>query len=67
MSKLVLMFQGKFHFIKTINVRKKHIIVQMRSLTAEIKNNNYISSNSVIRDMKNISRGNIHSKKLVLN
>ena len=33
----------------------------MRPLTAEIK----ISSNSVIRDKKNISRGNIHGKKLV--
>ena len=38
-SKLVLMFHGKFHFIKTINVRKKNM-VQMRPLTAEIKNNN---------------------------
>ena len=56
------MFHGKFDCIKTINVRKK-IIVQMRPLTAEIKNNNYIPSNSVIR--KNISRGNIHKKKLV--
>ena len=39
MSKLVLMFHGKFHCIKAINVRKKNI-VQMRPLTAEIKNNN---------------------------
>ena len=38
MSKLALMFHGKFHCIKTINVRKKNI-VQMRPLTAEIKNN----------------------------
>ena len=60
MGKLALMFHGKFHCIKTINVRKKNI-VQMRPLTAEIK----ISSNSVIRDKKNISRGNIHGKKLV--
>ena len=57
MSKLVLMFHGKFHRIKTINVKKKNI-VQMRPLTAEIK----ISSNSVIRDKKNISRGNIREK-----
>ena len=64
MSKLVLMFHGKFHCIKTINVRKKNI-VQMRPLTAEIKNNNYIPSDSVIRDKKNIPRGNIHNKKLV--
>ena len=64
MSKLVLMFQGKFHVIKTMNVRKKHI-VHMRPLTVEIKNNNYIPSNSVIRDKKNISCGNIHNKKLV--
>ena len=33
------MFYGKFHCIKAINVRKKNI-VQMRPLTAEIKNNN---------------------------
>ena len=37
----------------------------MMSLTAEIKNNNYIPRNSVIRDKKNISRSNIHKKKLV--
>ena len=36
MSKLALMFHGKFHCIKTINIRKKNI-VQMRPLTAEIK------------------------------
>ena len=30
------MFHGKFHCIKTINVRKKNA-VQMRPLTAEIK------------------------------
>ena len=36
MSKLVLMFHGKFHCIQTINVRKK-IINQMRPLNAEIK------------------------------
>ena len=36
MSKLVLMFHGKFHCIQTINVRKKNIN-QMRPLTAEIK------------------------------
>ena len=36
MSKLALMFHGKFHCIKAINVRKKNI-VQMRPLTAEIK------------------------------
>ena len=51
MSKLVLMFHGKFNCIKTINVRKKKI-VQMRPLTAEIINNNLIASNSVIRDKK---------------
>ena len=39
MSKLALMFHGKFHCFKAINVRKKNI-VQMRPLTAEIKNNN---------------------------
>ena len=39
MSKLALMFHGKFHFIKTIDVRKKNI-VQMRPWTAEIKTNN---------------------------
>ena len=39
MSKLALVFHGKFHCIKTINVRKKNI-VQMSHLTAEIKNNN---------------------------
>ena len=39
MSKLALVFHGKFHCIKTINVRKKNI-VQMSPLTAEIKNNN---------------------------
>ena len=38
MSKLALVFHGKFHCIKTINVRKKNI-VQMRPVTAEIKNN----------------------------
>ena len=38
-SKLALIFRGKFHCIKTINVRKKNI-VQMRPLNAEIKNNN---------------------------
>ena len=62
MSKLALVFHGKFDCIKTINVKKKNI-VQMRPLTAEIKNNNEIPCNSVIR--KNISRGNIHKKKLV--
>ena len=65
MGELVLMFHGKFHCAKTINVRKKNA-VQMRPLTAEIKkNNNKIPSNSVIRNKKNISRGNIHKKKLV--
>ena len=39
MSKLALVFHGKFHCIKTINVRKKNI-VQISPLTAEIKNNN---------------------------
>ena len=53
MSKLALMFHGKFHCIKTIKVRKKNI-VQTRPLTAEIKNNNLIPNNSVIRDKKNI-------------
>ena len=53
MSKLALMFHGKFHCIKTINVRKKNI-VQIRPLTAEIKNSNLIPRNSVIRDKKNI-------------
>ena len=53
MSKLALMFHGKFHYIKAINVRKKNI-VQTRPLTDEIKNNNLIPNNSVIRDKKNI-------------
>ena len=35
----------------------------MRPLTARIKNNNQIPSNSVIRDKKNILRGNMHKKK----
>ena len=35
MSKLALMFRGKFHCIKTINVRKENT-----AQTAEIKNNN---------------------------
>jgi len=39
MSKLALMFYGKFHCFKAINVRKKNI-VQMRPSTAENKNNN---------------------------
>ena len=47
------MFHGKFHSIRTINVRKKNID-QTRPLTAEIKNNNLIPSNSVIRDKRNI-------------
>ena len=62
MSKLALMFHGKFYCIKTINVRKKNI-VQMRPSTAEIKNNNLIPSNGVIRDKNNTSRSNIHEKK----
>ena len=66
MSKLVLMFHGKFHCIKAINVRKKNI-VQMRPLTAEIKNNDLIPSNSVIRDKENILHGNIHKKKIGVN
>ena len=37
----------------------------MRPFTAEIQNNNYIPSNNVIRDKKNISRGNVHQKKFV--
>ena len=36
----------------------------MMSLTAEIKNNNLIPSNSVIRD-KNIARGNIQSPEKI--
>ena len=39
LSKVVLMFHGKFHCMKTIIVRRKNI-VQMRPLTAEIKSNN---------------------------
>ena len=66
MSKLALMFHGKFHCIKAINVRKKNI-VQMRPLTAEIENNNQIPSDSVNRDKKNILRGNIHKKKIGVN
>ena len=66
MSKLALMFHGKFHCIKAKHVRKKNI-VQIRPLTAEIKNNNLIPSNSVIRDKKNILRGNIHKKKIGVN
>ena len=64
MSKLVLMFYGKFNCIKTISVRKKKI-VETRLLTAEIINNNQILSNSVIRDKKNVSRGNIRKKKFM--
>ena len=63
MSKLVLMVHGKSYRINTINVRKKNL-VQMRPLTAEIKNNK-IPGKSVIRNKKNISRNNIHKKKLV--
>ena len=37
MSKLVLIFHGKFNCVKAINVRKKKID-QMRPLTAEIIN-----------------------------
>ena len=37
----------------------------MRPLTAEIRNNNEIPSNGVIRDKKNISRGNTHKEELV--
>ena len=66
MSKLALMFHGKFHCTKAINVRKKNI-VQMRPLTAEIKNNDLIPSNSVIRDKENILHGNIHKKKIGVN
>ena len=64
MNKLVLMFHGKFHCINTINVRKKNL-VQMRPWTAEIKNNNKIPNDSVIRNKKNISRGNILKKNFV--
>ena len=39
MSNLAVIFHGKFHCIKAINVRKKNI-VKMRPLNAEIKNNN---------------------------
>ena len=56
--------ENSINCMKTINVREKNI-VQMRPLTAEIKNNNYILSNSVIRYKKNITRGSIHKKKLV--
>ena len=66
MSKLALMFHGKFHCIKAINVRKKNI-AQIRPFTAEIKKNNYIPSNSVIREKKNILPGNIHKKKIGVN
>ena len=60
-------FVGKYEqVIKAINVRKKNT-VQMRPLTAEIKNNNEIPSNSVIRDKKNILRGNIHKIKIGVN
>ena len=58
MSKLALMFHGKFHCIETINVRKKNI-VQMRPLTAAIKDNK-VPTNSVIRDKKSISCSNIN-------
>ena len=37
----------------------------MRPLTAEIINNNQLPSNSVIRDKKNVSRGNIRKKKFM--
>ena len=39
----------------------------MRPFTAEIKNNNLIPSNSVIRDKKNILPHNIHKKKIGVN
>ena len=41
MSKLALMFHGKFHCIKAKNVRKKNI-VQTGPLTGEIKKNHSI-------------------------
>ena len=50
MTKLVLMFHGKFNCIKTINVRKKKI-VQMRLLTAEIINKFRATASSGIRKM----------------
>ena len=50
----MFMVHGKSHRINTINVRKKNL-VQMRPLTAEIKNNK-IPGKSVIRNKKNISR-----------
>ena len=59
-----LTFHEKFTCIKTINVRKKKI-VQMTAEIINIINNNKIPSNSVIRDKKNVSRGNTHRKKLV--
>ena len=65
MSKLVLMFDGKFHCIKTINVRKKKNSSN-EAFDAEINNNNQIPSNSVIRDKKNISRGNLTKGRNVL-
>ena len=37
----------------------------MRPWTAEIKNNNKIPNDSVIRNKKNISRGNILKKNFV--
>ena len=59
----VLTFHEKFTCIKTINVRKKDSSNEAFDRWNEL--NNYIPSNSVVRDKKNVSRGNIHKKKLV--
>ena len=48
---------------KNINVEKNNI-VQMRPLTAEIKNNNLNFEQQCLGDKKNISRGNIHKIKI---
>ena len=61
MGELVLMFHGKFHCIKTINVRKKNV-VQVRPLTAEIKNNNKIRA-TASSGMRKIFRVVIYIRK----
>ena len=64
MSKLALMFHGKFYCIKAINVRKKNI-VQMRPLTAEIKIITKFRATASSGIRKIVCVVIIHKKKLV--
>ena len=67
MSKLVpiAMFHGKFHCIKTINVRKKNI-APMRPLTAEIRNIIMIKFQAAASSgIRKYFAWHIHRKKLV--